>query len=138
MTFDTCVAEMLERLPELGLHWHELTGTQAAEQTASIALGSMLVPALEQAAEASDLATMLKVLAFLEDAAAASESDGRLKAVLQIEVGEWLNGYAVAGKLDPWLGKALREVTGYVPGLGAEREAERNRPRRWWEQLLGR
>jgi hypothetical protein len=147
MTFDSAIEELFERIPALRAAYRTQCGSKTnATPSASDVFGSVLVPALESALERRDLGTMLRICAFLEDAAESAASDRRLKDLIQTEFGEWL-GAAGHEDLSPWLGAETKRICGYGPGqamqrkslkLGQERDGWSRRVAGIFRKLTGR
>jgi len=120
MTYETMVPELLERLPALGPAYVAMH-LDDKEHLPTVVMGAILLPALERALDEQNLAPILKICAFLEDAAIAAQDDPRLESLLKTEVGEWLNWAANEDLLAPWLGTETKRLCGYVPGLATQR-----------------
>ena len=131
MNYETIVNDLFERFPKLRLTNDTEFAYMSEEKPGAYAVfGSVLMPALEQALDAGNLGSILKICAFLEDVAEAAERDLALRTLLKVEVGEWLKGAANEASLTPWLGYKTRSICGYVPGLATQRialRAEENR-----------
>jgi hypothetical protein len=122
MNCETIVTDFFKRFPKLQLASDmEFTYMGNEEPGAHLVFGSVLIPALEQALEAGDLGSILKICAFLEDVAEAAEEDRGLRTLLKVEVGQWLRGAANEASLAPWLGIKTRRICRYVPGLATQR-----------------
>jgi hypothetical protein len=131
MTYETVVTDLFERFPKLRLVSDAKFAYMGTERPdAYIIFGSILMPDLEQALESGELASILKICAFLEDIAEAAEEDRGLKSLLQVEVGEWLGGTVHEASLTPWLGARTKQICGYVPGLATQRIALRAEDKR--------
>jgi hypothetical protein len=120
MTYESIAAELYTRLPKLQ------PAEGAADQYGdlsdpNILFGSLLIPALEQALEAHDLANILKICAFLEDTSIAAATDPKLASLIKTEFAEWLGWAANEDLLAPWLGAETKRLCGYVPGLATQR-----------------
>jgi hypothetical protein len=131
MNYETIVTDLFDRFPRLELLSNKEFAYMGEEKPgAYLVFGSVLIPALEKAVEAGDLASILRICAFLEDAAKAAEEDLGLRSLLQVEVGEWLGVVANEASLAPWLGEKTRRICGYVPGLATQRAALRKEQNR--------
>ena len=111
-----------------------------------VVFGSILIPTLEDALARADLATILPICAFLEDAAESARKDSGLETLLRVEIGEWLAGMDNEASLTPWLGSETKRICRYVPGLATQRRAlkvevrersSKNRIRRLLRRLIG-
>ena len=117
---------MYERLPKLKSVADALFISLIEDRGCQyVVFGSVLLPALEGALAARDLGTILRVCAFLEDAAEAAQQDVRLGELLRIEVGEWLGSAANEELLASWLGAETKRICNHVPGLATQRRALR-------------
>lgn len=104
-----------------------------------IVFGSVLLPALEDGLARGDLATILPICAFLEDAAVSAQSDSGLETLLRTEVGDWLAGVDNEAYLTPWLGQETKRICRYVPGLATQRRTLRkDRQERTTKSRIGR
>jgi hypothetical protein len=124
MTYETVVAELFARFPRLRATYD--TGFAYMGDDAPGAytvIGSVLIPALEEALDNGDLASILPICAFLEDIADAAHKDTALETLLRIEIGEWLGRTANEGLIAPWLGVETKRICRYVPGLATQRLA---------------
>jgi len=83
--------------------------------------GSVLVPALEEALSTGNLGTILKISAFLEDAAEAARYDRSLESLLRMEVGEWFRDAANVALLVPWLGTETKRICENLPEAATQR-----------------
>ena len=81
MDYKTIVADLFGRFPQLRAV-HDTKFSYMGEEGAGqyLVFGAVLLPALEEAMEAGDLATILPVCAFLEDVAEAAEEDAYLRS----------------------------------------------------------
>jgi hypothetical protein len=147
VTYETTVAELFERFPPLLKEWKSRFATVGDERPPYVVFGSLLIPALEEALAAGNLGSILKICAFLEDAAEASRVDDDLAQLLRVEFGEWLGGAANEASLAPWLGPETKRICGYVPGLATQRRTAReeqfergigNRLSRFFRQIVGK
>ena len=120
MTYESIAADLFARLPKF---WPEEDAASLYGDLSQpyVIFGSLLIPALEQALEAHDLATILKICAFLEDASVDAASDPKLALLIQTEFGEWLAWAANEDLLAPWLGPETKRLCSYVPGLATQR-----------------
>ncbi|WP_263367929.1 DUF7674 family protein [Edaphobacter bradus] len=122
MNFETVVTELFTRFPKLQATYRAQFDYMGDETPAPyMVFGSVLVPALTQSLEAGDLSSILPLCAFLEDVAEAARKDNGLRALLEVEVGEWLGWAANENLLAPWLGPETKRICGYVPGLATQR-----------------
>jgi hypothetical protein len=122
MTYETVIPELFERFPELrSIYESEFRYMGDEQPLANIVFGSVLIPYLEAALEASDLRKILTICAFLEDVAHAAKADISLETLLRTEIGAWLGGMAHEERLTPWLGTETKQICGYVPGLATQR-----------------
>src|ERR1700722_9531373 len=111
MNYETIVTDLFERVPKLRLPSDEKLAYMGKEKAGPyLAFGSVLIPALDHALEAGDLALILRICAFLEDVAEAAEEDLGLRSLLQIEVGKWLGRVKNEASLAPWLGEKTKRV----------------------------
>ncbi len=110
-----------------------------------IVFGTVLIPALEDGLARGDLATVLPIYVFLEDAAESARNDSGLETLLRVEVGEWLGWMDNEALLTPWLGSETKSICRYVPGLATQRRAlkdedreqsPKNRVRRLFRRLI--
>jgi hypothetical protein len=126
MTYDTVVTDLFQRFPQFQAAY-DANFAYMGEQTpgAYVVFGAIVIPALEEALAAGDLARILQICAFLEDAAEAARRDRALEALLRIEIGEWLAGAANETSLARWLGTETKRICRYVPGLATQRIAMR-------------
>jgi hypothetical protein len=116
---------MLLRLPELREEY-DFDQFNAPEPQVYPVFEWILVPLLEGALAAGDLAKILRVTAFLEDLAVSAPGDAKIENLLAVAIGEWLNSRMIdENQLAPWLGEETKRVCGYVPGLAAQRTADR-------------
>jgi hypothetical protein len=148
MNYDTVVADLFQRLPQFQAVYDAdfaYMGKQAP--SAHIVFGSGIIPALEEALAAGELASILQICAFFEDAAEAARNDSRLETLLRVEVGEWLAGAANETSLARWLGPETKRICRYVPGLATQRIAMRTaqntqgvraRFSSWFKRLRGK
>jgi len=121
MTFDSAIEELFERIPALRAAYRaQCSSSPNTAPSASIVFSAVLVPSLESALERRDLGTMLRICAFLEDAAVSAASDQRLEDLIRTEFGEWL-GAAGHEDLSPWLGAETKRICGCEPGLATRR-----------------
>ena len=132
MTYETAVAELFERFPDMRSRYRSEFDAMGEEAPAYVVFGSLLVPTLEAALERRDLRTILTICAYLEDASESAGTDSRLHDLIRIEIGEWLGVAANEEVLSPWLGAETKRICGYVPGLATQRrtlkmERDRNR-----------
>lgn len=121
MTYETAIAELFDRFPDLRARYDGEFTYMDGEATPYLVFGSLLIPSLEAALERHDLKTILTICAYLEDAAESARDDAGLRELLRVEVGEWLGGMANEELLAPWLGTETKKVCRYVPGLAAQR-----------------
>jgi hypothetical protein len=148
MDYESVVTDLFTRFPKLHAVYKQkfayMEGEPADQYTV---FGSVLLPALEDGLASGDLATILAVSAFLEDAAESARNDSGLQSLLRVEVGEWLGGVNNEALLTPWLGPETRRVCRYVPGLATQRRALqkeqreqtlKNRIRCWLRRLAGK
>ena len=114
------------RFPQFKEIWSTRFDTRGDEKSIqSIVFASVLIPALEEALSTGNLGTILKISAFLEDAAEDAQNDRALEALLRVEVGEWLERAANVSLLAPWLGTETKRICRYVPGVSAQKIASR-------------
>jgi hypothetical protein len=126
MNHETVVADLFKRFPKLRLVSDTKFAYMDGEELGTYTVfGSVLMPALEQALAAGDLASIIPICAFLEEVAEAAEKDLYLENLLRVEVGEWLGGVANEASLTPWLGTKTKRICRYVPGLATQRIALR-------------
>ncbi len=134
MTFASVIFDLFHALPLIEQRYREsLAYTEDEEPLPYLVFGAVLVPALEQALVAGDLATILKVAAFLEEAAEAARSDADLRTLIRIEIGDWLGRLEHADHLAMWLGPETKRVCGYpassaTPLHQVGRESKRTGP----------
>lgn len=142
------VSELFTRIPRLHEVYQQKFGYMDGEPPLPyMVFGSVLLPALEDGLALGDLATILPICAFLEDAAVFARSDSGLESLLRIEVGEWLGGIDNEAFLTPWLGSETKRICRYVPGLATQRrtlqkerqeQTVKNRMRRLLRKLTGK
>jgi hypothetical protein len=122
MTFETVIVEMFERFPYLREKYEQEFDYLADEAPlAYVVFGSVLMSSLEESLDKHDLRGILSICAYLEDVAESSKSDGRLRNLMKVEVGEWLEVAANEELLSPWLGTETKQMCRYVPGLATQR-----------------
>jgi hypothetical protein len=148
MDYESVVSDLFTRLPRLQCAYEQsLAYMEGDPPLPYIVFGSVLIPALEDGLARGDLATILPICAFLEDAAESARSDSGLETLLRVEVGEWLAGMDNEALLNPWLGSETKRICRYVPGLATQRRAlkdearkqsPRNRVRRLLRRLIGK
>lgn len=122
MTYESFIDELLTYLP--GLRAYDegtLDCLDADPPMPYVVLGSLLLPFLEIALSTGDLKNMLQTCAFLEEASVSAKHDNGLRALIRIEVGEWLAHTPMESKISPWLGTETKLVCSYVPGLATQR-----------------
>ena len=83
-----------------------------------VVFGSFLIPLVESALQDQDDERVRAICAYLEEAAVSANSDPKLSELLQVEIGEWLNGTSWETEIGPSLGKETKRICRYVPGLG--------------------
>jgi hypothetical protein len=126
MDYDSAVGELFARFPRLQQAYQRKFGFSDGEPPLPyIVFGSVLLPALEDGLANGDLATILPICAFLEDAAVSAQSDSGLETLLRTELGEWLSGVDNEAYLTPWLGQETKRICRYVPGLATQRRTLR-------------
>ena len=114
MTFASVIFDLFRALPLIEERYRKsLAYTEDEEPLPYLVFGAVLVPALEQALVAGDLATILKVAAFLEEAAERARDDADLCSLIRIEIGDWLRRLEHADHLAMWLGPETKRVCGY-------------------------
>jgi len=124
MTFDTVIEELFQRFPAMRTEYRsKCQSLGKGADSPSIAFGHVLLPALQIALERGDLATILKICAYLEDAAESAASDSLLQELIRVECGDWLTEAPNEHLLSPWLGAETKRICGYVPGLATQRRA---------------
>ena len=124
MTFDTAIEELFERFPAMRAEYRsQCQSLGKGTHSPYIAFGHVLLPALQMALERGDLSTILKICAYLEDAAECAASDALLQELIQVECGNWLAEAANEHLLAPWLGAETKRLCGYVPGVATQRRA---------------
>ena len=124
MDYESVVTELFTRFPRLNeIYKQKFSYMQGEPPLPYVVFGSVLLPALEDGLAQGDLATILPICAFLEDAAMSARSDSGLKSLLRIEIGEWLGGMDNEAFLTPWLGQETKRICRYVPGLATQRRA---------------
>jgi len=124
MTFDTAIEELFQRFPAMRAEYRsKCQSLGKGVDSASIAFGHVLLPALQIGLERGDLGTILKICAYLEDAAESAASDSLLQELIRVECGNWLAEAANEHLLSPWLGAETKRICGYVPGLATQRRA---------------
>jgi hypothetical protein len=127
MNYETVVPDLFKRFPRFQADWESRLSYMGNEASIQYTVfGFVLIPALEEALSAGDLGSIVPICAFLEDVAEAARKDNGLESLLQIEVGEWLDGAANESLLAPWLGTQTKRVCRYVPGLATQRLALRD------------
>ncbi len=126
MNYETIVTDLFVLFPKLRLLSDDKFAYMGKEKPGPyVVFGSVLIPALDHALEAGDLASILRLCAFLEEVAEAAEEDLGLRSLLQVEVGEWLGRVENEAALAPWLGEETGRICRYVPGLATQRAAMR-------------
>jgi hypothetical protein len=124
MTYETVVTDLFARFPVLRATYETKFGYMGDDTAgAYIVIGSVLIPALEEALTNGDLASILQICAFLEDIAEAARKAAGLETLLRVEIGEWLGGTANEALIAPWLGVETKRICKYVPGLATQRIA---------------
>jgi hypothetical protein len=122
MNYATVVPELFSRFPKLEAAYRAEFAYMGDEEPGQyIVFGSILIPALTNALENGDLATILPICAFLEDVSTAGRHDDALEALLKVEVAEWLGWAPNEERLAPWLGSETKRICNYVPGLATQR-----------------
>ena len=122
MDYQSVVPTLFARFPGLErLYREQFAYMGTADLAPHIVFGSVLVPALAKAVALGDLATIQRICGFLEDASVAAKTDGSLRTLIKIEVGEWLAWTAGEDQIAPWLGGETRHVCNYVEGLASQR-----------------
>ena len=125
ITFDNVIDEMLLRIPELREAYDFDQFKDPDLQVYSV-FEWILVPFVEGALSAGDLARILRVTAFLEELSVSASGDPKVANLLVVTIGEWLNSRMVdEDQLVPWLGEETKRLCGYVPGLAAQRRRDR-------------
>ena len=118
MTYQSVLTELFHMLPFVEERYRESFAYLEGEAPLPyLVFGAVLVPSLEQALAAGDLAKILKIAAFLEEASEGADGDVELATLLRIEIGDWLKRLEHEDRLAMWLGPATRRVCDYVPGL---------------------
>ena len=128
VTYETVIDEMLLHFPALRQQLYDYIYVEDGE-TKSLpfaAFGSVLLPHLERALSESDLATILKTCAFLEDASLSSRMDPDLNNLIGIEIGEWLAWTSYESLIGPFLGPETKRICRYIPGLAMQRNELRH------------
>jgi len=124
LTFETATEELFERFPSLRAVYRAKARSMGKDApSANAVFGLVLLPFLESALEQADLGVILRVCAYLEDAAEGATADSRLQNLIRIDFGEWLGTIEYEERLAPWLGSETKRICGYVPGLAAQRRA---------------
>ncbi len=122
MTYETVVAELFRRFPEMLARYRaEYAYTGDEEPLPYIVFGGLVMPSLEAALERQDLGAILPLCAYLEDVAVSAKADRALENLFIVEVGEWLGWAAHEELLSAWLGAETKRLCGYVPGLATQR-----------------
>jgi hypothetical protein len=124
MTYETVLVEMFSRFPEMRAGYETQVASVKAAGKGPLpfsAFGGVLVPALESAMEKGDLRRIGSLCAYLEDVAWGARNDLRLRSLLRIEIGEWLEYVANEDRITQYLGSETRRVCRYVPGLATQR-----------------
>jgi hypothetical protein len=122
MTYETVVPELFERLPNLRSAYETQFKYMGDEPPLQyLAFGSVLVPALETALREEDLSSVASICSFLEEVSQSGRKDGRLEALLRVEVGEWLGWAQNEELLATYTGQETKRICGYVPGLATQR-----------------
>jgi hypothetical protein len=122
MTFETVVPQLFERFPDFRLAYEaqfEYMGDEPPLQY--LVFGSVLVPALEGALSEEHLSSVGSICSFLEEVAQSGRKDGRLEALLRVEVGEWLGWAQNEELLATYIGPETKRICGYIPGLATQR-----------------
>ena len=137
MTYATVVHELFLRFPELRERTDDCmyVDDNNQEPMAYVIFGDVLKPFLETSLAEGDLRSILKMCAYLEDAAVSSRQDPALGNLLAVEIGEWLEYTPYESKIGPWLGAETKRICRYVPGLAMQRNEIRVEKRR---SVLGR
>jgi len=141
LTFDTAIEELFERFPALRAAYRAKTLSMGQDSpSASIVFHSVLLPFLESALERGDLGVILRVCAYLEDAAEGATADPRLQNLIRTDFGEWLGTTEQEDRLSPWLGSETKRICGYVPGLATQRKALKleKEQNRWGRRIAAR
>jgi len=145
LTYATVVEEMIAQLPEVRALDSE--GFDENSELAYVIFGDHLRPTLETALESGDLKLILRICAFLEEAAVSGKNDDVLRNLLAIEIGEWLEYTPYEAEIAPWLGAETKRICDYVPGRAEQRlrlksEATEHgfgaRFSKLWQRLLGK
>jgi hypothetical protein len=124
MNYETVITDLFTRFPRFRAIYETKFAYMGDDATSAyIVVGSVLIPALEEALTSGDLASILPICAFLEDIADAARKDAALETLLQVEIGEWLGGTANEALIAPWLGEETKRICRYVPGLATQRIA---------------
>jgi hypothetical protein len=122
MDYQTVVPELFTRFPKLeGTYRKDFAYMEPSDPAQYIVFGSVLVPALASALNAGDVATILPICGFLEEASIAARADARLGTLIQIEIGEWLGWTPNEDGISPWLGPETKRICNYVEGLASQR-----------------
>ncbi len=128
MTYQSVLTDLFYRLPFVEDRYRESFAYVEGEAPLPyLVFGAVLVPTLEQALAAGDLAKILKIAAFLEEASEDAGGDIALGTLLRSEIGDWLKRLEHEDRLAMWLGPETKRVCGYVPGLATQRN-------RWAEE----
>lgn len=138
LTFDTATEELFERFPSLRATYRGKTRSLGQDTpSAYIVFRAVLLPFLESALERSDLGVILRVCAYLEDAAEGATADSRLQDLIRTEFGGWLGTIDHEDRLSPWLGSETKQLCGYIPGLAAQRIAlEQEKEKSGWGRRI--
>jgi hypothetical protein len=116
------VPELFTRFPKLEVFYRENFSYMEPDDPAPyIVFGSVLVPALASALESGDLATILPICGFLEEASVDARADDNLSTLIKVEIGEWLNRTIHEDRIAPWLGSETKRICNYVEGLASQR-----------------
>lgn len=120
ITYANVVDEMLLRLPDVR---EADSYSYIGEEGNYIVFEDFLVPWLQDALIAGDLARIVRIAGFIEEVSEAASEDRNLRDLIAIAVGEWLPTTLHKERLAPWLGEETKRITGYVPGLATQRTA---------------
>ena len=115
MTYETVIHDLFAALPAMEERYREsLAYMEDEEPLPYLVFGAVVVPALEQALALGDLASILRISAFLEEASEDASKDPALEDLLRIEVGDWLGRLQHEDHLAMWLGPETKRICGYV------------------------
>jgi hypothetical protein len=121
VTYESVIRDLFMRMPDLEPLYREQFSYNKGEELPYTVFGLFLIPVLEAALEEHDVARIVSLCAYLEEAASSAGTDAGLENLLRVEIGEWLSGTQLEAKVEPYLGEQTKRRCRYVSGLATQR-----------------